>query len=307
MSDAARWVPILSLLLLNACAPIAREDAEPTPEPTAVTAAQPPAQSPAQPPQTPAMTRVRPQPQPAVAAPRFDPANPDWKLRYTQLRDHYTTQFEAPETGQTVEVLLATGRAQQGVLEALTEEELTLNIGTGLITLHVDSLAESSRAEFFRGHYAHLNALARGRVEFACWQEMRDAANRPPAPPPAVTDTRGGDTPVLPPREQRPTRIVGGNDGLNAAHRLDPNAPPPQNEGPKGRVWQVDQYIRKNAAIPHSLRFLEWGRVQKQGENYTVRVRYTLESAEGLGTSTEDMMFFMYADGSVFRKAAANK
>jgi hypothetical protein len=293
-------VTLLLGLLLAGCAPMEREivTEEPTPVPVPGDAA---------PVATPDVVQVVPAtPTPAAetAVQRFDPKNPDWKLRYEQLKKHYARQFEAPSLGQPYDVMMLNGRVQQGILEALGEDEMTLKIAEGSVTFHADALAESSRSEFFRAHYAHLNALARGRAEYAQWQALQESRQTAVATPvPQVSETAGGTRP-WPPLTQQPPRIVGGDDGLNVAHRLDPNAPPPKNEGPKGRVWQVDQYIRKNAAIPHSLRYIQWGKVTQQGDKYTVRVKYTLESAEGLGTSTEDMIFFMYADGNVFRKAA---
>ncbi len=237
--------------------------------------------------------------------PQFDPMNPDWKLRYAQLKAYYQRRFEAPVVGQDYDVMLMNGQVRPGRLLELTDTGLTLGLREGSVTLVPENLAESSRAEFFREHYAHLNALARGRVEYARWQAMREAASRPePTATPVQVAVSGRP---WPPKVNAPPAAgveVGGDDGVNVRHRIDTSKPPPQNEGPRGRVWQVDQYIRKHAAIPHSLRYLSWGRVQRQSDgNYTVDVRYTLESAEGLGTSTENMRFFMYADGTVYRRA----
>jgi hypothetical protein len=66
----------------------------------------------------------------------------------------------------------------------------------------------------------------------------------------------------------------------------------------------VDQYLRKNSAIPHSLKYKKWFPVERHSRGYKVRVQYSVESAANLGTSHEDMMFFMYADGRVYQRAA---
>ncbi|MCC5850433.1 MAG: hypothetical protein JJU29_20295 [Verrucomicrobia bacterium] len=216
----------------------------------------------------------------------FDPRNPDWNLRARMLYDHYLANFEAPVPGQTVELTLASGRAQQGVLESLDENQLILQIASGSMTLTPESLNETSRARFFARDYARLNALRQGRSEYAQWQQAQEQARRP--------------TPQ--PRQERPAQTAR-VDYTRPAHRVNPNAEPPKNEGPAGRVSHVDQYIRQNAAVPHSLRIESWGRVQPDGEGYKVRVRYSLQGAEGFGRTDEDMVFFMHADGTVYRRA----
>jgi hypothetical protein len=95
---------------------------------------------------------------------------------------------------------------------------------------------------------------------------------------------------------------------IAAVEEIPPNGSnsygkPPVNEPPNGRVWQVDAYIRKNAAVPHSLRYKAWGPVQPHPKGYQVRVQYSLESAEDFGTSHEDMMFFMTPTGRVYQRA----
>ena len=217
----------------------------------------------------------------------FDPRNPDWNLRARMLYDHYLENFEAPRPGQTVELTMASGRSQRGVLESLDENQLVLQIASGSMTLTPESLNETSRARFFARDFARLNAMRQGRSEYAQWQAAQEAARRPQPQP----------------REERPPQTAR-VDHVTPAHRVNPNAPPPKNEGPAGRVSQVDQYIRQNAAIPHSLRIESWGRVQPDGDGYKVRVKYSLQGAEGFGRSDEDMVFFMHADGTVYRRAA---
>lgn len=215
----------------------------------------------------------------------FDPNNPDWELRYRMLYDQFISNFEPPALGEQVDVTLASGQTRRGTLEDLTEDRLVLNIGAGAITLVPDSLNPRSRAMFFADDYARMNALARGRAEHAAWRERLEAARRP------TPEARRPDQPDL----------VGANP-VPSTRRRDPNAPPPQNEGPTGRVSQVDQYIRQNAAIPHSLRYENWGRVEPHEDGYVVRVRYSVQGADGFGRSNEDMLFFMRSDGTVYRR-----
>lgn len=222
----------------------------------------------------------------AAPRPAFDPNNPDWELRYRMLYDQFLSSFEPPALGQRVDVTLATGQGRQGVLEDLTDDRLVLNIGAGSITLSPESLNEHTRARFFADDHARLNALARGRAEHAAWRERQEAARRPP-----------------PQARQPEVSRVGPVDIVDPPRRRDPNAPPPRNEGSSGRVAQVDQYIRQNAAIPHSLRFESWGRVQPHGDGYVVRVRYSVQGADGFGRSNEDMLFYMHSDGTVYRRA----
>lgn len=93
-------------------------------------------------------------------------------------------------------------------------------------------------------------------------------------------------------------------DPLHPPRRVRQNGPPPVNEVPTGRVRQVEAYIRRHAASPESLTVHYWGRVQPHGDGFTVRVRYSLDGAAGFGRSNEDMIFFMYADGTVYQRAA---
>ncbi len=72
-----------------------------------------------------------------------------------------------------------------------------------------------------------------------------------------------------------------------------------------GRVPHVEDYIRQNAAFPDSLVVRTWWPVQPHERGgYQVRVRYTLKSAGNLGTSYEDMIFFMHGNGRIHQRAA---
>jgi len=213
---------------------------------------------------------------------------PDWKQRYDELYAHFLESYEAPEIGGVVEVEMNNGSVRRGKLVEITEESLLLSMGQGAVTLYPSSLSERARKRFFRKDFARLNAMERGRVEYAAWKREEEARTRP--------------TPT--PESDVAAHMPGlGRDGVNLAHRVDPNAPPPKNEGENGKVWQVDEYLRRHSAVPDSIRYKQWGRVQKHENGYKVRVRYSVESAANLGVNHEDMMFFMYADGKVYRRA----
>jgi hypothetical protein len=207
----------------------------------------------------------------------FDPKNPDWELRYTELYQSFETEFRTPTIGQSVTIELKGGQRQKGVINELTPTDVRLDIGNGNVDYPLESLSERSAAQLFKSSYARNEALKQGRVEFKRWQQMNQVAANPTAAPM--------------------------ENGVDAPDTGRVKGDPPKNEGSVGRVSQVDQYIRQNAAVPHSLRVKAWGQVQKHEKGYKVRVQYSLESANGFGTSNEDMMFFMYTNGRVYRKA----
>jgi len=215
--------------------------------------------------------------QPQTVSSTFDPKNPDWELRYTELHQGFANEFKTPIIGQIVTIELKSGLRQKGVINDLTPTDVRLDIGNGTVAYPLESLSERSAAQLFKSSYARKEALKQGRVEFKRWQQMNHVAANPTAVPM--------------------------ENGVDARDTGRVKGAPPKNEGSVGRVSQVDQYIRQNAAVPHSLRVKAWGKVQKHEKGYKVRVQYSLESAEGFGTSNEDMMFFMYSNGRVYRKA----
>ncbi len=268
-------------LFASACAPtakpVAKSDpgAEATPEP---------------PPATPTPVRVAiavatvAEPTRSPEVPQRPPevwreANPDWTERFQTLYAYYEKAFTPPVLGETVEVTMLNGQSRQGKLERISAGDLVLNVGMGTMTLTSESLADVSKARFFARDFAQLNALNQLRDERAKWTEQQRLASRPTPTPQGHRDLRK-DTAAA-----------------------NPKAKPPRNAPPNGRVWQIEQYLRKTVAVPHSLRFLEWGRVHPHGDGYTVRCKYTVESADGFGKNTENMIFFMRADGTVYNKA----
>ncbi|MDF3131122.1 hypothetical protein P0Y35_18070 [Kiritimatiellaeota bacterium B1221] len=271
---------------MNACAPT-----QPAPEPEATQAPQ--RIEPVHVDHTPAATRVPPA-ETASQRPVFDPKNPNWELRYHELYEKFSAQFTPPTPGQKVQIELRNGAKKDGILKNLTATELSLELGNGEMTLAMDSLSESSAAHFFESAYAREKALDQGRREYQHWEKMQASASSAPAQ--TVQETTGGTSgnPAASP----------GQNGVDVPDTTSTVGSAPKNEGPTGRVKQVDAYIRKNAALPDSLQVKAWGPVQKNGNGYKVRVQYSLESAGGFGRSHEDMMFFMYASGRVYRKAA---
>jgi hypothetical protein len=235
---------------------------------------------------------VTPTPEPL---PAFDPENPDWSLRYRILHGEFLEQFETKDVvGTTMKIPLASGSTREGTITALGSDSLDLSFENGSMTLTADSLREDAQKYFFAERFAHFSAMEKARAEHAAWQARQQA----PAPKPVTVATG-------PVNGDLPTASSGSNpDGLSHGYQPEAGAEPPRNEGPAGRVWQVDQYLRRNSAVPHSLRYKRWFPVESHGNGYKVRVQYSVESAGGLGRSNEDMMFFMYADGKVYQRAA---
>lgn len=275
-----------TLLLLNACAPQQpAPEVESTPDSVAIQPLQ--------------MVTATPRPQPTVtqvprqaSRPAFDPENPDWELRYHELYERNAHLFRPPSIGQNVSIDLANGRTQRGILNQLSPTEISLDAGNGVITYPIEGLSEESAANFFQAAFARNRALAQGRIEYQRWLRMQEAAKPTPTPIPPRTV-----------REIASTAVSENEKSETVPEYQSRISGIPKNEGPTGRVAQVDEYIRKHAAVPHSLRVKAWGPVQPHNNGYKVRVQYTLESADGFGLSNEDMMFFMNANGRVYQKA----
>lgn len=227
---------------------------------------------------------------------RFDPENPDWPLRYQELYELYLARFEAPAAGSEVSVTLAAGREFAGTLLELTEKDVLIEAEGKELRLGSELMAPESQARFFADRHAHLFARHHAKREYDAWKAAHMPEEEPERNAPSVP---AGEV-VVRPRNTEGLEV----DPLHGRRRVRANAEPPKNEPPSGRVRQVEQYILRHAGAPESLRVNYWGKVQPHGDGYTVRVRYSLEGAAGFGRSNEDMIFFMYADGTVYQRAA---
>ncbi|MCC5843240.1 MAG: hypothetical protein JJU05_03205 [Verrucomicrobia bacterium] len=293
-SGAVRFIPFAMILFASACAPSVRMDDEADAVPEPVQEGTPAASE--------GVQSVEPSggrlatPRELVDAaptptPRFDPENPDWPLRYQELYEAYLDRFEAPELESEVTVFLEGGRELRGILLEAGAEDVLLSTASGELRLGLDMMQPRSQARFFADRFAHFYARHRARQEYEAWQAAQSGNGRPASSTHEVTvrprNTEGVDV-----------------DPLHAPRRVRRNGQPPVNEEPTGRVRQVEEYILRHAGSPESLRVHHWGRVQPHGDGFTVRVRYSLEGAAGFGLSNEDMIFFMYADGTVYQRAA---
>ena len=282
---------VLGLFLLaSGCAPSARVEEDPVPESALEVEADEAVSSPAE-------SRPARRPVPAEAGeasptptPRFDPNNPDWPLRFQELQEAYLERFEPPPPESTVDVFLEGGRELSGMLLERTENDILLATAAGELRLGMEMMQPRSQSRFFADRYAYFFARHHARQEYEAWRAAQeDTATVRPSSEVAVR-----------PRNREGVEV----DPLHAPRRVRRNAQPPVNEEPTGRVRQVEAYILRHAASPDSLRVHYWGRVQPHGDGFTVRVRYSLEGAAGFGLSNEDMIFFMYADGTVYQRAA---
>lgn len=231
----------------------------------------------------------------------FDPENPDWSLRYRMLKEKFHDEFEPKDVvGKTLKIPLASGEARTGTITALEQDSLDLEFENGSMNLPAETMREDAQKYFFREYYARLNAAEQAKAEHAKWTAMQERESTAPEDS-GKSDPQGTKDSGAPSDREFDSRNP---DGLRHGYRPNPNAEPPRNEGPKGLVPEVDDYLRRKSALPESVRYKKWFPVQKHGEGYKVRVQYSVESAGGLGTSNEDMMFFMYADGKVYQRAA---
>lgn len=234
-------------------------------------------------------------PEPETQQSAFDPDNPDWELRYQELYRKFASEFQAhaPKTGNRISVELKSGRSQIGVVTGRTPYEISLDITNGVVSYTQDSLSDATADKVLESTYARNRALEQGRYEYQRWTNRKQSPNPTPT---TSSNSRENENEVA--------ESTGGENGGNEDGDSLSRRGPPVNEGSTGRVIQVEEYIRKNSALPDSLRVKAWGKVQKHERGYKVRVQYSLESAGGFGTSNEDMMFFMTRSGRVYQKAA---
>lgn len=265
--------------LLSACAP-QQGDPEPEPEPAGVaeggtTALESgPATEPADP--------VDPVEEPSPVE------IPDWEERYRELHREYAEEFKGPEIGDAVRLEQKDGRHQPGWVHRITDDEIVLDTGAGLSNFRLEDLSEASAMANLRSVYARKQAYDQGMKEFEVWKKANpEAARALPTPGIAPEPTRQ----PIPEPDPVIHESAGGNE---YPFRVEPD----------GRVPHVEDYIRKNAAFPDSLQVRTWWPVKPHDRGgYQVRVRYTLKSAGNLGTSYEDMIFFMYANGRIHQRA----
>lgn len=227
---------------------------------------------------------------PVQDEPVFDPENPDWQLRYRQLYAKYLPQFPAPEMNKPVTLTMKGGRRVQGTMTGLTDAEVQLTVGAGMVAYPADALSPETASHLFAPNWADARAREQGSLEYNDWLRSQQTVMARPTPTPVPYQTARVYN------NRKPTEDGRLTDMFVAAE--------PKNEGPSGKVWQVEKYILDNAAIPNSLRIKAWGPVQKHPKGFKVRVQYSLESAGGLGISHEDMMFFMNSRGRVYQRAA---
>lgn len=213
---------------------------------------------------------------------------PDWQARYTELYAAYAEEFRRPEVGDAVRVELIDGSQQAGWVHRITDDEIVLNTGEGLSMYQLEDLSEASAMANLRSVYARKQAYDQGSKEFEKWKKANPEAvhalpNQEPTPQPTPQPTSQPEV-----VSEEPT------DSNEFPFRVNAN----------GRVPHVEDYIRQNAAFPDSLVVRTWWPVQPHERGgYQVRVRYTLKSAGNLGTSYEDMIFFMHGNGRIHQRA----
>ncbi|MBS0354048.1 MAG: hypothetical protein JSR83_09130 [Proteobacteria bacterium] len=104
--------------------------------------------------------------------------------------------------------------------------------------------------------------------------------------------------------------FIAGVAGLIYAHNVMKGNPAPTrstvtapqeavvNSAFDGSVPQVERYLKKTLKDPDSFQAIEWGRVQKDAEGYTVRVRYRAKNSFGTPV-VNDEVFLLDRSGNV--------
>lgn len=93
-------------------------------------------------------------------------AEPDWKARYTQLKQEELKNFTRTAIkGKQLSVTLANGRKVTGTLAGLTDQGVVLSVGGKYQSIPRTGLGTDSRTMLFAADYAEIKAMARLKKE----------------------------------------------------------------------------------------------------------------------------------------------
>jgi hypothetical protein len=267
-----RWVPLVCLVVLNACSPV-----QPPEKPNV---AEPPAAK---------MEEAAGEPAPPRETPLAGEAF--WQDRAAQWEAHFRESFVPPPEGHPTTIELAGGQPKTGVLVSRDDEGVVLGLEGGAVTYPRVSLSPRSRAQFFVADFAR----ARARLEVQKEQEEYGALLQPDELAALADLVPVGDAPEAPAAEATPEE--------KPRFRIRPARERPRNSEDDGSVWQVREYIRHNVRNPASVRYVKWYPVQQYENGYFVRCKYFTDGGS-FGTFLEDKVFFMNGRGDVVRTSA---
>lgn len=253
-------------LLLGGCAP--PEDAppsEPDPEPPHAVVMDP---EPAPPEDS-----LSPEPSPEPV----EDAMPNWKERFASYKAEFAQEFRPLSAGAGVTLKLKSGGTTSGKLVSLEGDQVILQVSDGEVGFPRNGLTPETRARLYADDYAHLKALQKVKTEESEYQKEQSR---------------------LAALEQERARVERPRSTSGALNRSKPVVDPRD-----GSVLQVKEYLETHSRHPESLRYLKWGKIQKDKDGFKVTCIYKLRSGE-FGDSTESKYFFMNAQGKVLRTAA---
>ncbi len=224
----------------------------------------------------------------AVEEYRFEPEaeeakEPDWAARYAYWRGMALNYFKAPAVGQPVRVKMTSGLEREGVLAEEPTDSVALMVGENMISLPKTVLDTESRLRIFADDYAHYHAMKKVTEERE--QHLAECL------PQDATQASSATSASLPQQNARTYRV---------------STEPPRNDSTDASVWQVKEYMKRTMRNYDSVRFMEWSRVLKHEEGYSVRCKYTVHT-DSFGRITENKVFFMNHHGNVVRTAAGTQ
>jgi hypothetical protein len=225
-----------------------------------------------------------PEPAPSGAEPALG-GEPDWKKLFAGYKAEFEQEFQPRRAGEVLQLKLGNGpRTVSGKLVAVEADQVLLEVSAGEMGYARSLLAPETRARLYGEDYAHLKATAKVRAEPAEYlreQERLAEAAREKAP------------------ASRPQRPESSGQASASIGRHSKPVVNPQD----GSVLQVKEYLQANTRNPQSIRYVQWGKIQKHKEGFKVTCVYRVRSGE-FGDSTESKYFFMDPRGRVLRTAA---
>lgn len=99
---------------------------------------------------------------------------PDWSAQYEAQIAKLKASFQPPDTGKTITLLFTTGKKRVGILEALTDQSVTLRIDAATLTYSKAILAQQTRIRLFAEDYARFWATKRLSHEKAEYQKKKE-------------------------------------------------------------------------------------------------------------------------------------
>lgn len=220
------------------------------------------------------------------------PVEPNWNALKTELVEKHKSSFTPLAGGDEIVLTMRDGSKKPGKLEKVEGNMVHVEMAAGSVGYPATALHPSSQVALFELAHAQYETVKELRAmkadyekEKAEWerkqQELLAARSRPKG-----AGGSGGDG------------GVGGQPNFFSTPATIPENDPSR----KGAVIEVVDYLRDYVRNPESVRFLEWGKVQKTDNGWRVALKYSF-STETMKNAVTHKWFLMDKNGKVYRTA----